>query len=79
VIVRRNDAGLNLNGFGILSDCDCQKTSLDANLFTNPFTDKFLSGKTLSTTAGGIAISITVDLTIPDTVSSVCGNADGLT
>ncbi len=79
MIVRRNAAGLNLNGFGILSDCDCKKTSLDANLFTNPFNDNFLIKDSLSTTAGGSAVSITVDLTIPDTVSSVCGNADGLT
>lgn len=33
----------------------------------------------MSTVAGGIDVSITINFNIPDTVSSVCGNADGFT
>ena len=66
-------------GFGILSDCDCAQSSFDPASFTAPFTDTFASGTSLSTIAGGIAVSVIFDLNIPDTVSSVCGNVDGLT
>ena len=83
VIVRRSSANLGFCGFGIFSNCNCAYSELyDPALtkqFTTPPTDTFVSRDLLSTIAGGIDVSVTINLNIPDTVSNVCGNADGFT
>ena len=83
VIVRRNNPDINLCGFGILANCNCKFSELLNPLKTNQFettqTATFVSADSLTTIATGAAVSLTINTRIPDTISSVCGNADGFT
>ena len=65
-------------GFTALASCDCSKTSFNSTLISlsaNPFASKTY----LNTKYTDASINITFNLQLPDTVSSVCGLADGLT
>ena len=70
-------------GFGILANCNCQFAEFSnpakTNLFLTPQTDTFVNATSLSTIATGNPVSLTINMRIPDTISSVCGNADGFT
>jgi hypothetical protein len=78
VIVKRPGSNmiLSMAGLGILSSCDCSKSLLDPKLISlvvNPFASTTL----VNTTSTGAPVKITFSLKMPDTVSSVCGSADG--
>ncbi len=71
-----NDLGFC--GFGALSDCDCSKSSFQSYLFT-PTTSAASSDHNLAleTSISLQSTDATQTFYIPDTISSVCGNADG--
>ena len=72
IIIKRPGSSktLSMAGLGIMSDCDCSQSSFDPALFTS-VTSYALSG--FSTDA------LKTIKVMPDTVSSVCGLADGFT
>jgi hypothetical protein len=64
-------------GLSILSNCDCSQSSLNPALI---FDAKPLASlTTISTISTGAPVSITLNKQMVDTVSRVCGNADGFT
>ena len=65
-------------GLSILLDCDCSTSSFDPLLFTLPGA-AFASATTINVKSTDAPVSITLNMQMPDTVSSVCGNADGFT
>jgi hypothetical protein len=67
---------LSMAGASILSNCDCSVSSLNPALISRA-TNPLVSPTTISTTSNGAPISIKLNKQMPDTVSSVCGNADG--
>ena len=69
---------LAMAGASILSNCDCSISSLNPALIYSA-ANPFASATRISTTSTGAPISITLNKQMPDTVSSVCGNADGFT
>ena len=65
-------------GVSILSSCDCSKTSFDPTLiFHASASVPFASPTTINTLKTGPKVIITFNKNLPDTVSCVCGNADG--
>ena len=74
---------INFCGFGILANCNCRFSELLNPLKTKQFettqTATFVSADSLTTIATGAPVSLTINTRIPDTISSVCGNADGFT
>jgi hypothetical protein len=64
-------------GFGVLADCDCATSSLNPALFTTMPTSLFVSATSISVKSTDGIQSIAFNTQIPDTVSSVCGSADG--
>ncbi len=65
-------------GLSILSSCDCSKTSFDPTLiFHAGASVPFASKTTINTLKTGPTVTITFNKNLPDTVSCVCGNADG--
>ena len=79
LIVEHQSAGIDLwlCGFGILAQCNCAQTSFDTALFTNP--TPFASATSLSIQSTSSLQTIYFNRNQPDTISSVCGNADGIT
>ena len=71
---------LAMAGFSILSDCDCSLSSFNPALIS-PYaaTVTFASSTTLNTKSTDPPVIITFNTQMPDTVSSVCGPADGFT
>ncbi len=69
---------LAMAGLSILSDCDCSLSSLNPSLFTLSGA-AFASATTLNVKSTDAPVSITLNMQMPDAVSSVCGNADGFT
>lgn len=69
---------LAMAGMGILSSCDCSKSSFSPKLILLP-AKPFASATTLTTSYTDLPISITFNTRMPDTVSCVCGPADGFT
>ena len=63
-------------GFGVLADCSCSQTSFDYSLFTTSLAITLLSTTSLSLQITDSVQSISITQ-VPDTVSSVCGSADG--
>ncbi len=72
IIIKRlgSNTALAMAGLGIMSACDCASTSFDPALFTS-VTSYAISGRS---TDGEKTLKV-----MPDTVSSVCGLADGFT
>ena len=67
---------LRFCGFGALADCDCAKSSFDpARFLTPPAPLTSASLLTLKSTDSVETISIAQ---VPDTISSTCGSADGV-
>jgi len=70
---------LEFCGFGALSDCDCAASSFDPQHFTvTPAPALLTTSLLFSKTDGVKTIELNSLLQLPDTVSSVCGNRDGL-
>jgi hypothetical protein len=65
-------------GVSILSNCECFESSLNPALIYHA-TSPLVSPIKISTTSTSAPISITLNKQMADTVSSVCGNADGFT
>jgi hypothetical protein len=80
IIVKKPGAGttLAMAGLSILSDCACSLSSFNPALFTLPGAT-FASATTLITKSTDSPVNIKFNIKMPDTVSSVCGNADGFT
>jgi hypothetical protein len=80
IIVVQQTAGKNLyfGGFGALSDCDCSKSQLDPSLFTIPPTILLASITSLKVKSTDAVQNILISAQIPDTVSSSCAPADGV-
>jgi hypothetical protein len=85
IIAAQSTPGKDLGfcGFGALSDCDCSKSSFQSSLFT-PTTPPVITSAASSNHNLALETSISLKSTdatqtfyIPDTISSVCGNADG--
>ncbi len=63
-------------GFTALASCDCSKSSFNSTLISltaNSFASKIY----LNTKYTDASVNITFNLQLPDTVSSVCGLANG--
>ena len=66
-------------GFGALADCDCATSSFNPALFTTMPVTQFASTTSLSVKSTDSVQTIVFNTQMPDTVSSVCGLADGFT
>jgi len=64
-------------GFGALGDCDCSQSSLDPNHFSVP-PASFASQTSVTVKSTDTQQKFKFNLQQPDTVSTVCGNGDGL-
>ena len=82
IIAKKSTLGLTdvlaMAGLSILSSCDCTKSSFNRALILLTAAN-FAPTTTIDTTWMAASISITFNKQMPDTVSSVCGSADGIT
>ena len=78
IIAKKTGSNMTLAmaGFSILSSCDCLKSSFEPALISLPAVN-FASATSLNYTLTDIPKSIKFNTQMPDTVSSVCGLADG--
>ena len=65
-------------GFGALGDCDCSQSSLDPKHFTVPPATAFASLTSVTVKSIDTVQKFKFNLQQPDTVSTVCGNGDGI-
>ena len=81
IIVVQQTVGNNLFfcGFGALADCDCATSSFNPALFTTTPATQFASAISLSIKLTDSVQTIVFNSQISDTISSVCGSADGVT
>jgi hypothetical protein len=81
IIVTRpgNDMTLAMAGISILSDCDCSTSSFNPTQFTTTPATPFVSVTSISVQKTSLVQTITFNKQFPDTISSVCGSADGFT
>ncbi len=64
----------------MFSDCDCALSSFDPTLFTTAPAVTLVSANSMTKYVGdSTTLTVTVSITIPDTVSTLCGNGDGTT
>jgi hypothetical protein len=70
---------LSFCGFGVLADCDCSTSSFNPALFTTTPEAQFASKTSLSVKSTDSVQTIVFNSQILDTISSVCGSADGVT
>jgi hypothetical protein len=64
-------------GISILSDCNCSTSSFDSTQFTTTPATPFVSVTSISVQPTDPPITIIFNKQFPDTISSVCGSADG--
>jgi len=65
-------------GFGALASCDCSQSSFDPQFFTVPPTTTFASATSVTVKSSDTVQKFKFNLQQPDTVSTVCGNGDGI-
>ena len=80
ILVQQNAAyDLRFCGFGVLADCDCTLSSFNPLLFSTSQATPFASATSLTLKSSDSVQTITINSKMPDTISSVCGLADGVT
>ena len=68
---------MNACSIGVLSDCTCAQSTFDSVLiYPFPNLKTILSTNSLNVTIPE-SKTVMIEILIPDTISSVCGNADG--
>ena len=68
---------LRFCGVGVLSDCNCALSSFDPSSFTTAPTATLVSANSMTKFVGETT-TLTVSVSsIPDSVSTLCGNGDG--
>jgi hypothetical protein len=67
-------------GVGVFSDCNCALSSFDPAFFKTAPSATLVSTDSITKFVGDTTTkTVTVTSTIPDTVSTICGNGDGTT
>ena len=82
IIFEQQTAGyaVRFGGVGVFSDCNCALSSFDPNSFTTAPTVTLVSANSMTKNFGdSTTLTVTVSSSIPDTVSTLCGNGDGTT
>ena len=82
IIFEQQTAGYEVRfcGVGVFSDCNCALSSFDPTSFTTAPTGTLVSADSMTKYVGDTTtLTVTVSSTIPDTVSTLCGNGDGIT
>ena len=82
IIFEQQTAGyeVSFGGVGVFSDCYCALSSFDPTSFTTAPSGTLVSANSMTKFFGDTAtLTVTVSSTIPDTVSTLCGNGDGTT
>jgi hypothetical protein len=82
IIFEQQTAGyeVRFGGLGVFSDCYCALSSFDPTSFTTAPTETLVSANSIKKFFGDTAtLAVTVSSTVPDTVSTICGNGDGFT
>ncbi len=77
LVQQSSSKDLRFCGFGALSDCNCAQSSFDSTQFTTRQATSFASVTSLTVKYTDSLQSITFNNQMADTVSSVCGSADG--
>ena len=79
ILVQKNAAyDLIFCGLGVLSDCDCTLSSFNPLLFSTSQATPFASATSLTLKSSDSVQTITLNSKMPDTISSVCSLADGV-